>query len=97
MQKHHNCILCQQEARKKYDKFDKIDDLTVLKADAIPTRTTDKENLKTTKKLEDFQLNLSKKMDPLVVKAFTLYHQISSAALHTEWDDIVQVHYFTPG
>ena len=36
-------------------------------------------------------------MDLLVVKAFTCYHQMSSTALCTEWDNIVQENCFTPG
>ena len=40
MQKRHDYILSQQEARKKYDKSDEIDDLTVIKVDAIHMGTT---------------------------------------------------------
>ena len=34
---------------------------------------------------------IEKKLDPLVVNAFTLYQQMLSTALRTDWDSIVQV------
>ena len=97
MQKNHEYFLAQQDARKKYDSYDELDDDAIKKIDAVPEDTSDKKELATIEKLEDLRLSLSDKMDKLVAKAFNLYQQMLSPTLRAEWDDIVQEHCFTVG
>ena len=53
MQEQHGYILAQQEARKKYIKRNRLDDVTYDKIRAIPDRTTNKKLLANLKKLKD--------------------------------------------
>ena len=90
----------QHDVRKnhaKFDKFDKLDDKVLKKIDAIPDETTNMKELTTLKKLEALNLDLSEKMDSLILKSFTLYQQLLSPTLHGEWNDIVQNKCFTAG
>ena len=73
MKKMHRYFLAQQDAREKHAKFDKLDDDVIAKIDAIPDGTTNKKELVTLKKLRYIHLSLSRKMDVMVLKSFTLY------------------------
>ena len=85
----HAYFLPQQDVRKKYSNHDKLEDTVLVKIDAIHDRTSNTKELVTLKKLKALQLDLSKKMDSLVLKSFTLYQQMFSPPLCGECDNIV--------
>ena len=91
----HKYFLAQQDVRKNDPKFDKLDE-DVLKRSILDGTTNIKE-LATLKKLEDLNLGLSKKMGSIMLKAFTLYHQLLSPTIPGKWGGIVQEHCFTVG
>ena len=80
LQKQHEYFLAQQEARKKHTKFNRLDDLMYNKIKAIPDGTMNPKDIANLKKLEDLWLSLSKRMDLLVMKAFTLYQQMQEGS-----------------
>ena len=47
--------------------------------------------------MNDLHDSIALKMNAIIVKAFNLYQQMSSPALHAKWDDIVEDIYFTKG
>ena len=96
-QKQHEYILSQQEAKANWSKLDTIRLDTVTKLSTTSPNTINAEEKASRKKLLELQAKMEKQMDALVLKAFTLYQQMSAAALRAEWDDIVQDHCFTAG
>ena len=78
-------------------KFDRLNNLPTVKINAIPDRITDKKVLATLKKLKALQLDLSEKMDLLVVKSSMLYQQLLSPTLRGEWDGIAHKHWLIVG
>ena len=96
-QKQHKYIPSQQEAKANWSKLDTIRLDTVTKLSTTSPNTINAEEKASRKKLLELQAKMEKQMDALVLKAFTLYQQMSAAALRAEWDDIVQDHCFTAG
>ena len=85
----HKYFLAQQDIRKKHTKLDKLDNAVLKNLYAIPDGTTEKKEIESPKKLKTTQLDLSNKIDLLVLKAFTLYQQLLSLPIRAKWDDIV--------
>ena len=83
--------------RKKWQKYDKLEDALLVKIRAILDRTTDTKELTSLKKLDVLQTNLQDKTVSLVLKSFTLYQKMLSTTLSSEWDNIVHEHFFTAG
>ena len=94
----HDYILNQQKAKPKWrtlspvlnDAEIKMAALLLISAEVI----TDKEK-NSLKRLEEFHGSIALKMNVIIVKAFNLYHQMSSPALRVEWDDIMDELCFT--
>jgi len=96
-QKQHMYILDQQEAKANWTKLETLRSDTEDKISAISSNTINAKEKATRKRHVELRDGLKKRMDAIIMKAFTLYQQMSAAALRAEWDDIVVEHCFTTG
>ena len=96
-QKQHMYILDQKEAKANLTKLEVIHNDTEDTISAISPKSINAKEKTTRKKHIKLRNGLKKRMDAIITKDFTLYQQMSDAALHAERDDIVAEHCFTTG
>ena len=97
LQKHHQYILDQQDANKRWNKMEPIMGAADAIVSTIPSTDPDPREITKRKKQVELRDGVLRKMNAIVSKAFNLYQQMCSTALRAEWDDIVAEHCFTMG